>query len=106
METAVTPPSANQRPPCHRNGRNLGSLLGRRRELYLAGSAAVLALSLALSQHWLTLAALAPFLYILPCALMMFVCMKGMGHNRQTALSQDAKDDKPVDTGPKICQGR
>jgi hypothetical protein len=44
--------------------------------------------ALALGQRWLAVADLLPLLYVLPCAAMMFMCMKGMGHGRQTGPAQ------------------
>jgi hypothetical protein len=41
------------------------------------------AIALALTQHWLAVAELGPLLFLLPCALMMFMCMKGMNHGQQ-----------------------
>jgi len=38
---------------------------------FVAGAA------LALSQHWLTVVDLVPLLFVVPCAVMMFMCMKG-----------------------------
>jgi hypothetical protein len=46
--------------------------------------------ALALGQRWLAVANLLPLLYVLPCAAMMFMCMKGMSHGRQTATPQTA----------------
>jgi hypothetical protein len=47
----------------------------------LVGSAAVVVLGLALGWNWLAAAGALPFLFFLPCALMMGMCMKGMGSN-------------------------
>ena len=44
--------------------------------------------ALALSQHWLAIADLVPLLAVLPCAVMMFHCMKGMNHGQQTDTVQ------------------
>jgi hypothetical protein len=43
-----------------------------------------------LSQHWLTVADLVPLLYVLPCAVMMFMCMKGSMNNGQQTDSTEA----------------
>jgi hypothetical protein len=59
----------------------------------------VAALALALNQHWLTVADLPLLLFLLPCAVMMLHCMKGMNHGQQTAGVQAADTDKPAGTG-------
>jgi hypothetical protein len=60
----------------------------------------VAALALALNQHWLTVADLPLLLFLLPCALMMVMCMKGMNNGQQTAGAQgSANIDKPTGTG-------
>lgn len=103
METTnhtVSTSAANGRSSCHGGGHRSGGWLGNRRNLLIGGGAIVVALAVALGQHWLTLAALAPLLYVLPCALMMLVCMKGMNHGQQTGDGQRAADTgKPNGTG-------
>ena len=60
----------------------------------------MVALALALNQHWLTIADLPLLLFLLPCAVMMLMCMKGMNHGQQTAGAQaSANADKPTGTG-------
>jgi len=49
---------------------------------------AAAATALALGQQWLTVAGLVPLLFVLPCAAMMFMCMKGMNHGHQTGTTQ------------------
>ena len=51
-------------------------------------AAAAAAIALALSQHWLAIADLVPLLAVLPCAVMMFHCMKGMNRGQQTDTPQ------------------
>jgi hypothetical protein len=58
--------------------------------LVIAGAVTVGVVALALSQHWLAVADLAPLLFILPCAVMMFICMKGMNHGQQNDSAQAA----------------
>ena len=55
-----------------------GWLRGRRGTLVLLGLAAVAAL--AFGWYSLGFAAIAPIFYLLPCAAMMAMCAKGMGH--------------------------
>jgi hypothetical protein len=56
--------------------------------LVAAGTVAAMT-GLALSQHWLAVADLLPLLFVLPCALMMGMCMKGMSR------------DQPAENSPK-----
>ncbi len=72
---------------CHHAKRDSGSWLVEHRGLMIGGAVAVAAVALGLSQHWLTLATLAPLLFVLPCALMMFACMKGH-HGQETEKAQ------------------
>ncbi len=53
----------------------------------VAGAALIGLLLLALGEKWVALSAVAPLLYILPCAVMMFMCMKGMNHGRNEGSS-------------------
>jgi Protein of unknown function (DUF2933) len=59
-----------------------GGLRGRR-SLIIAGVIAAAATALVLGQHWLAAANLGSLLFILPCAAMMLMCMKG-SHGQQT----------------------
>ena len=54
----------------------------RQRGLFIAALIAAAATLLALGQHWLAAADLVPLLFLLPCAVMMFMCAKG---NQQQA---------------------
>jgi DUF2933 family protein len=83
----TTTPAAAGRSSCHGTGHGSGNRLGRRRGLILGGAAIMAATALALSHHWLTVAELAPLLFLLPCAVMMFMCMKGMNHSQQTSAA-------------------
>ena len=51
-------------------------------------AAAAAAIPLALSQHWLAIADLVPLLAVLPCAVMMFHCTKGMNRGQQNDTVQ------------------
>jgi len=57
------------------------SWLVRRRGPIVAVAAVAALSALALGQHWVAIADLAPLLYVLPCAAMMFVCMR---HGQQS----------------------
>jgi len=59
-----------------------------RRGLVVGAALAAAATALALGQHWLAVADLLPLLFVLPCALMMFHCMKGMKRGAQTDGAQ------------------
>jgi hypothetical protein len=98
METTnglITTPAAAGGSSCHSAGQSSGSWLGRWRGLAIAGVVIAAGTSLALSQHWLAVASLVPLLYVLPCAAMMFMCMKGMNHGQQTGANQASA---PADT--------
>ena len=56
--------------------------------LTITGAVTAGVVALALGQRWLAIADLAPLLFILPCAAMMFLCMKGMNHGRQNDSAQ------------------
>ena len=64
-----------------------GWLSGRRGSVVGAAIAAATT-ALALGQHWLAVADLVPLLFVLPCAVMMFHCMKGMTREAQTDGAQ------------------
>jgi hypothetical protein len=49
---------------------------------------AAAAIALALSQHWLAIADLVPLVAVLPCAVMMFHCVKGMNRGQQINTAQ------------------
>ena len=67
----------------HGNRRGTQGWLGEHRGLGVAAIVAAAGTALALNQHWLAAADLVPLLFALPCAVMMFMCMKG-GHGQQT----------------------
>lgn len=46
----------------------------------IAGVGVVGLAALAVGANWIAFATLVPLLYVLPCAAMMFMCMKGMNH--------------------------
>ena len=73
---------------CHGAGQASPGWLSGRRSFVVGVAAAAAAIALALSQHWLAIADLAPFLAVLPCAVMMFHCMKGMNRGQQTDTAQ------------------
>ena len=57
---------------------------------------AAAAIALALSQHWLAIADLVPLLAVLPCAVMMFHCVKGMNRGQQTGTAQAPLQNEAV----------
>jgi hypothetical protein len=59
-----------------------------RRGLVVGAAIAAATAALALGQHWLAVADLVPLLFVLPCAVMMFHCMKGMKRETQTDGAQ------------------
>jgi hypothetical protein len=55
--------------------------------------------ALALGQHSLAAANLLPLLYVLPCAAMMFMCMKGMHHGQPKGAAQtSSQNEAPAPT--------
>lgn len=76
-----------------------GSWIQRHRGLIIGTAFAAAATALALSQHWIAAAALLPLLYVLPCAVMMFMCMKGMNHGEQPAAQVPVRNETPTNTG-------
>lgn len=88
--------TANGAPSGYHPNQDQGTWLQRHRTLILGTGFAAAATALALSQHWIALVTLVPLLYVLPCMLMMFMCMKGMNHGgdkeavRVPAQSEDS----------------
>ncbi|RAP56096.1 hypothetical protein BTJ49_14745 [Oleiagrimonas sp. MCCC 1A03011] len=65
-----------------------------KRHRLLVGLAVIVMLGLALGWNWLAAAGALPFLYFLPCVLMMGKCMKDMGSGK-TGNAQDKQDEQP-----------
>ena len=80
----------------HGAGQGSPGWLSGRGRLVVAIAAAAAAIALALSQHWLAIADLVPRLAVLPCAVMMFHCMKGMNHGQQTDTAQASLQTEAV----------
>ena len=73
------------------------SWLSGRRGLVIAIGVAVATVALAADRHWLAIADLVPLLFVLPCAVMMIKCMKGMNRGQQTGTEQaSAPSDMPA----------
>lgn len=86
METTnhlITTPASPTSSSCHGTSRDSVSWLGRWRGVAIGGGAIVTGIALALNQHWVLAVQLIPLLYVLPCALMMLMCMKGMNHGQR-----------------------
>lgn len=64
--------------------------VAKRRSWIVLGALAVAGTGVALGEGWVTVAALAPILYILPCAVMMLFCMKGINRGTQAQQEQAA----------------
>jgi hypothetical protein len=60
----------------------------RSRGLIIAAALTAGVVVLAVWQRWLTLAELTPLLFAVPCAVMMFMCMRGMSHGQSSDASQ------------------
>ncbi len=89
METTKPPILA---PSSSYHGAHQGahSLTGRRRGLVFGAAAIAAATAVALTQRWLTIVELEPLFFVLPCAAMMLMCMKGMNHAEQTSSAPGA----------------
>jgi hypothetical protein len=59
-----------------------------RHDLVIAMAVAAAAVDIAAHQHWLAIADLVPPLFVLPCAVMMFKCIKGTDRGPQAAATQ------------------
>jgi hypothetical protein len=86
---------------CHSTGRGGTHWLGRWRGLAVAGAIAAAVVGLALSQHWLAAADLVLVLFILPCAAMMFMCMRGDRGQQTNTLPASAQGTTQSVTDPK-----
>jgi DUF2933 family protein len=73
---------------CHGAGTGSPGWLSGRRVVVVGVAVAATTIALASSQHWLAVVDLLPLLVVLPCAAMMFHCMKGMNRGQQTDTSQ------------------
>lgn len=89
---AITPAADSS--SCHVAGQGLSGWLNRRRGLVIAAAMAAAAAALALGQHWIAIADLVPLLFVVPCAAMMFMCMKGMNHGQQTDTTQTSPQNE------------
>ena len=86
---------------CHVAGQGSSGWLGRRSGLIIGAAVVTVAAAGALAegQHWLAAAALQPLLFILPCAAMMFLCMRGMNHcGRPDTARTPSRNEAPTTT--------
>jgi len=91
METThglVAAAATDANAPCHQVGQGSRGWLSHRRGLVAGGALTAAAIALALSQRWVAIADLVPLAYVLPCAAMMFMCMRGMRPGQQTDPGQ------------------
>ena len=91
METTngqVTIPAGGVGSSCHGAGQSSPGWLNGWRGPVVWVAAATAAVALALSQHWVAVADLLPLLVVLPCAVMMLSCMKGMNRGQQADTAQ------------------
>ena len=84
----VTIPTGGVGSSCHGAGQSSPGWLNGWRGPVVWVAAATAAVALALSQHWIAVADLLPLLVVLPCAVMMLSCMKGMNRGQQTNTAQ------------------
>jgi hypothetical protein len=85
---------------CHIGGHGSRRWFGQSRSLVIATAIAAVALAgaLALSEHSLAVTNLLPLLYVLPCAAMMLMCMKGMHHGRQSGTTETSSQNEAPGT--------
>ena len=96
-DRAVAPANDSFSPYVVRGGSP--SWLRRWYGLAITGTVTAGVVALALGQHWLAIADLAPLLFIMPCAAMMFMCMKGMNHGQQNdSAPASARNDTSTAT--------
>lgn len=78
MQTVDQTSSRRDDDPLHRGpGHGRRYSFGGWRGLLSATVLAAALAALAVSQNWIAFATLLPLLYVLPCAAMMYMCMKG-----------------------------
>lgn len=82
---------------CHAGKGGASNWLGGRRGLLLIAVAAIAGLALALNQHWLFAAQIVPLLFLLPCTVMMFMCMKGHGRQSNAEAASEKVETDSVD---------
>ncbi len=95
METTNTQMPTAERAIAPQQGSQSWS--GGRLGLIIVAVVAAATIAVALGQQWLSAAALVPLLFILPCAAMMFMCMKGDGHGQPTNPAPVSTQSKTPD---------
>lgn len=93
---AAFPAPAINGASCHDPDQVSPNWLLRWRNWIIVGLILAAGAALAVGQHWLALADLLPLLYLLPCAGMMAMCMKGMKHGQQPTGEQTAPVAAPT----------
>jgi hypothetical protein len=83
---------------CHETGQGIRGWVARRRSLVIVGAVVAATIAFALSQHWLAAASLVQLLFVLPCAIMMFMCMKGSHGKREGGPDTVTRDETPNTT--------
>jgi hypothetical protein len=68
---------------------------GQHRGVIIAVTLAAAVAAFALSQYWLSVATLAPLILLVPCAVMMFMCMRGMNRSVQANPDQVPPGSNP-----------
>jgi len=78
--------------PCHAPRGRLRDWFRGRRGVVIGATAAVTAAAtgFALAEGWIAVRDLVPLLFALPCAAMMFMCMKGMNRRHGAAPKDSA----------------
>jgi hypothetical protein len=86
--TTLAPQGAES---CHGGSRGRATWFARNRVWLIAGLATAAGAGFALSQDWIAVANLVPLLFTLPCAAMMFMCMKGMRQGQRGGDKQSSR---------------
>jgi hypothetical protein len=102
LQTATSKVQASScRPSCISCKGSSGGLFNTRN--LIIGGIAIAGLGLSLGLNWLTLASLAPLLFLAPCLAMMYMCMKGHTHDKNddaiSTHSSKADIDKSAAAG-------
>ena len=84
----TAPPDSTRNLSCHGTSQGLSGPVSGRLILVVVGAAAAITGALALHQHWLGLADVVPFLYVLPCGAMMLMCNRRMNRGKESGTAR------------------
>jgi hypothetical protein len=84
----TTPLESTRNLSCHGSSQGLSDRVSWRHILVVVEAAAAITGTLALHQHWLVLADVVPFLYVLPCLAMMLMCNRRMNRGKESGTAR------------------